>query len=114
MNPYNDLCVLSKRILVLPWSNADVERIFSQMNIVKTKLRNRMGPVLLDSILTIRSGLKRNKMCCVDYKIPEDVLRNISNSSFYPTKKTEEMGLQNEESVNIDNDLINIDNPKIF
>lgn len=109
INPFNDLCKLSKHILVLPWSNADVERLFSQMNIVKTKLRNRMGPKLLDSILTIRSGLKRSKVCCADYKIPEEVLINISNSSYYPKSKTEDIDLQNKED-----DLINIDNPIIF
>jgi len=42
MNPFSELCDLSQRILILPWSNADVERLFSQMNIVKTKLRNRI------------------------------------------------------------------------
>jgi len=51
-NPFNDLCKLSKRILVLPWSNAYVG-LFSQINIVNTMLRNRMGLELLDSILTI-------------------------------------------------------------
>ncbi|CAI6354474.1 unnamed protein product [Macrosiphum euphorbiae] len=37
-NHFNELCKLSKRIIVLPFSNADVERLFSQMNIVKSKL----------------------------------------------------------------------------
>ncbi|XP_070141561.1 uncharacterized protein [Drosophila kikkawai] len=41
----------------LPWSNAEVERVFSQMNNVKTKLRNRMGVQTLNSILHIRYGL---------------------------------------------------------
>lgn len=112
-NPFNDLCKLSKRILVLPWSNADVERLFSQMNIVKTKLRNRMGPKLLDSILTIRSGLKRNKVCCADYKLPEEVLKNILNSSYYPTTTTMNIDQQYKNLVTIE-DLVDIDNPIIF
>lgn len=112
-NPFKDLCQLSKRILVLPWSNADVERLFSQMNIVKTKLRNHMGPKLLDAILTIRSGLKRNKVCCADYKLPEDVLKNISNSSYYPTTTTINIDQQYKDLEPID-DLVDIDNPIIF
>jgi len=47
------------------------------MNVVKTKLRNRMGPKLLDSILTIRYGLKRNGKCCADYELSENLLKNI-------------------------------------
>jgi len=90
INPFSELCDLSQRILVLPWSNADVERLFSQMNIVKTKLRNRMGPKLVDSILTVRYGLKRNGKCCADYELSEDLLKNTSNSNYYPAKVTEE------------------------
>lgn len=37
INPFNELCKLAKCLLVLPWSNAEVERCFSQMNSVKNK-----------------------------------------------------------------------------
>jgi len=89
------------KYIVLPWSNADVERLFSQMNIVKTKLRNRMGPKLLDSILTIRYGFKRNGKCCADYELSENVLKNISNSNYYPAKATEEIDRLLEDVTNL-------------
>ena len=57
LNPYNELSSVAIKLFSLPWSNADVERLFSQMNIVKTKLRNRMGPKLLDSILRTTSSI---------------------------------------------------------
>jgi len=50
------------RILVLSWSNGEVERLFSQINVVKSKLRNKMGPKLFDAILSTRAGLKRNSV----------------------------------------------------
>jgi len=81
-NPFEELCTLTMRLLVLPWSNADVERLFSQMNLVKTKLRNRMGSKLLDSILTIKSGLRRQNVCCENYLLPMNVLKQISMPSF--------------------------------
>lgn len=72
-----------------------------------------MGPKLLDSILTIRSGLKRNKVCCAHYKLPEEVLKNILNSSYYPTTTTMNVDQQYKDLVTID-DLVDIDNPIIF
>jgi len=81
-NPFEELCTLTMRLLVLPWSNADVERLFSQMNLVKTKLRNRMGSKLLDSILTIKNGLRRQNVCCENYSLPMNVLKQISMPSF--------------------------------
>lgn len=42
INPFNELCKLAKCLLVLPWSNAEIERCFSQMNLVKNKQRNKL------------------------------------------------------------------------
>lgn len=39
---FQDLAVFALNLLSLPWSNAEVERVFSQVNLVKTKLRNRL------------------------------------------------------------------------
>jgi hypothetical protein len=40
--------LLLKLILLLPVATASVERAFSVMSLVKTKLRNKMGDSLLD------------------------------------------------------------------
>ena len=51
---FSDLALYVLRVLSLPTSNAVVERVFSIMNSVKTKARNRMLMSLLDAILRIR------------------------------------------------------------
>jgi len=53
-NPFNSLALFAIQILSLPWSNAEVERAFSQMNIVTNKLRNRLHLNTLNAILRIR------------------------------------------------------------
>lgn len=82
-NPFFELSEFALKLLVLPWSNAEVERLFSQMNIIKTKARNKMGTKLLDSILTIKSGLRRRNTCCLKYQFPPDVLKKIGTSQTY-------------------------------
>lgn len=42
------------KLLCLPWSNADVERVFSNINLVKTNIRNRIQLRTINSILAIR------------------------------------------------------------
>ena len=43
--------MLLKLVLILPVATANVERAFSAMSIVKSKLRNKMGDSLLDDCL---------------------------------------------------------------
>ncbi|XDV45314.1 hypothetical protein PO909_013432 [Leuciscus waleckii] len=45
------------RLLVLPVSNAHVERAFSLVSLLKDDTRNRMGLPLLSSIMDVRTGL---------------------------------------------------------
>ena len=54
-----------KSFLSLPHSNADVERIFSQVTLIKTKQQNRLKTSTLDSLLMTRSGLPTS---CVNFR----------------------------------------------
>ncbi|XP_078521674.1 uncharacterized protein LOC144828067 [Lissotriton helveticus] len=56
---FHELAMGAIKMLTLPISNAHVERVFSQMTLLKNDRRNRMGLKLLSSILYIKFGLKR-------------------------------------------------------
>lgn len=81
-NPFKELAKFSLSILVLPISNAEVERIFSQLNLIKTKQRNRMQLLLTNSLLTIRNHL-RNKNCCNNFAIPAEVTKKVGTYAIY-------------------------------
>lgn len=80
INTYEDLVDLAITVLSLPHSNAEVERIFSTMNIVKNKLRNRLASMTLNSILLIRNQMKILKQTCHTYILPPDVLDKITKT----------------------------------
>lgn len=71
-----------QKILVLPHSSANVERIFSHVNLNKTKQRNRLEPDTLEGILYTKDFLKLNKSNCFDTSIKLDILRKL-NSDVY-------------------------------
>lgn len=82
-NPFKELANLALTVLCIPWSNAACERVFSQMNLIKTKLRNKMKSPMLISLLHIRSGLKRNKKCCHNFVLPDTVIKKIGTNDVY-------------------------------
>ncbi|KAH9374562.1 hypothetical protein HPB48_008144 [Haemaphysalis longicornis] len=41
-NPFTELAGFAMSMLVVPYSNAEIERTFSQLNIVKCELRNKL------------------------------------------------------------------------
>lgn len=60
---FKDLAQFAIRALSLPISNADVERVFSVMAVVKTKLRNRMVMPMLVALMRIRIHMHTFKIC---------------------------------------------------
>lgn len=88
-NPLKELAEFALSVLVLSHANADVERVFSQMAIVKTKLRNKMKTKMAKAILGVRAGLRRHDKCCYNYDIPPDVLRKFGTMQAYTVKETE-------------------------
>jgi len=41
-NPFKSLASFAVMLLILPISNAEVVRLFSQLNLIKTKIRNKL------------------------------------------------------------------------
>jgi hypothetical protein len=101
-NPFQNLVDVALRILCLPHSNAEVERVFSSMNIVKNKIRNRMKLDLLNNILNIKYGLKRIGKCCNSFNLPDEVLLMFDTNVAY--KRTSDEA----ENLDVDNILQNL------
>lgn len=60
------------------------------MNIVKTKLRNRLSIKTLNAILYVRFGLQRAGKCSYSYTVPDNVLRSIGTKESYSLEKSAE------------------------
>lgn len=68
LNPFAELAEYAITLLVLPLSNADVKRVFSQMNLIKNSLRNKMLLPMLQSKLFTETY--KNKIINVATTIP--------------------------------------------
>lgn len=73
----------------LPHSNADIERVFSVMNVVKSKLRNALHLKTINAILLIRTRLTAVNSNCYNYQLPADILSKIGSSEKYNVNTTE-------------------------
>ena len=88
LNPFQELSQVAVSVLSLPHSNAEIERVFSQMSVVKNKLRNRMSLQTLNSILYVRYGLRLSGEACYEHKLPDSVLQHFGTSAAYSFKST--------------------------
>ena len=89
-----DLALFALKVYSTPISNAVVERVFSRVTSVKTKLRNRMGFELLSSILRIKTHVELNGGCCLSFQ-PTPAMLHFDSSMYnmknYETKEVEDM-----------------------
>jgi Domain of unknown function (DUF4371)/hAT family C-terminal dimerisation region len=85
---FHDLGNFALSLLALPFSNASVERTFSQMNLIKSKLRNKMQQSLLENLLHIRAYMARNNICCNNFQ-PTTSMMSRFTSDMYENNATE-------------------------
>ena len=83
ITPFKELSVYVMACLTTPVSNAVVERIFSQVTIVKSKLRNRMKNETLDAIIRIRNHLHMDAKCCKDFVVSPRMLELFTSDVLY-------------------------------
>lgn len=67
-NPFHELTV---DVLSLPHSNTEVESVFSQLSVVKTRHKNSLSTASTNTVLSVRSGLRRLGKCCYTYALPD-------------------------------------------
>ena len=87
---YPNMSSLALALLSLPFSNASVERLFSQMNIVHSKLRNRLLVRSVEAILQIRYGLRLESRTCVSFIPCDEMVKNFGAKDS-PTNEDEDV-----------------------
>ncbi|KAG7168256.1 hypothetical protein Hamer_G022867 [Homarus americanus] len=75
---FRELPYFTLKILSLPTSNVDVERIFSKVNLTKTKQRNILSTQTLTSLI-IPSEMVLKCGGCVSYEPSENWIRFVKN-----------------------------------
>ena len=89
-HPYKDLALYALACLSTPISNATVERVFSQVALLKTKTRNRMKLPLLEALIRINLHLKLDGKCCTDFTVTESMLEKFNSSMYNESTEEEE------------------------
>ena len=69
-------------LLSLPNSSANVERTFSQINVNKTKSRNKLKLETLEGILLTKDYLRMKNYNCFDLQIEKDIISQF-NANMY-------------------------------
>lgn len=75
--------MLAVLIPSLPHSNAEAERIFSKMNDVKTKKRNRIGNDALNAVTIIQSSFNDENINCINFEVTKKHLDLHNSSNLY-------------------------------
>ena len=71
---------LTKSLLSIPHSNADVEWIFSHVNLIKVKQRNKLKVSTLDALLMVKQGSSSNSW--VDFNPTPEMCDSINTTMY--------------------------------
>lgn len=80
--PFGVLCKFMETLLCLPHANVDVERIFSEVNNIKTKKRNRLKLKTLHAILQVKQGV-RESGGCTKFGPPQGARQLMASHTLY-------------------------------
>jgi 3'-phosphoadenosine 5'-phosphosulfate sulfotransferase len=78
---FRELALFAFKMSV-PSSNAVVEKSFSVMNVIKSKLRNKMLLELLNAIMTIKFHFYVNNICCKDFQPTQDMISRFTSKKY--------------------------------
>ena len=80
---YPTLVAFSKAMLTIPVSNVDCERVFSQVNLIKTEHRNRFSTEGVASLIFVKDGMKNMADSCATFKPSDEMLLNFNKEIYH-------------------------------
>ncbi|CAH1969775.1 unnamed protein product [Acanthoscelides obtectus] len=69
-------------LFALPHSSASVERLFFEINLNKTKMRNKLGSKTMNGILHSERLISLNNDSCFNFSVTEDIINRHNNSMY--------------------------------
>ncbi|XP_012536395.2 uncharacterized protein LOC105836713 isoform X1 [Monomorium pharaonis] len=85
LNVANSLSKFVLNILSLPHSNAQCERIFSKINLIKTKTRNKLNISTINGTLLASQNVKKNTLgscSCINFTPSKNMLSKFSQKMY--------------------------------
>ena len=80
---FNNVAQLALSLYSLPYSNAEVERIFSRMNHLKSKVRNKMASPTTDSLIRVDGSLRWRGEECYNFNVNQAMKRKFIAKRIY-------------------------------
>uniref|UniRef100_H2ZUP9 HAT C-terminal dimerisation domain-containing protein n=1 Tax=Latimeria chalumnae TaxID=7897 RepID=H2ZUP9_LATCH len=77
-----ELAAFALDILIFPHSNASCKQVFSKINLIKTKPRNRLNTDTINDLLHTSQCVNLSGGC-VKFKLTETMLRSVTSSKLY-------------------------------
>lgn len=77
-------------VISLPHSNADSERIFSHINLIKTKTRNKMVIPTVNGVLLAKQRIKHKDANCTTYEPSQAEYSRMNKALMYKNKNPSE------------------------
>ncbi|GFN97813.1 hypothetical protein PoB_002431900 [Plakobranchus ocellatus] len=85
-------------LLVLPHSSACVERVFSQMNLVKTPQANKLAVKTIADRLLAKQLIPCDKKSCYTWEPPKELIADVKDGKC-SRRRDEELSEQRERGV---------------
>lgn len=83
LSKFYELAMFALSTMSLPHSNACCERIFSKVNRVKAKPRNKLVTDTVAATIMASECIK-NKGCCYNFKPGKEMLDMMTSNNLYP------------------------------
>ncbi len=87
---FENISQLALSLFSLPYSNAEVGRIFSKMNYFKSKVRNRMSSPTIDALIRVESALCWRKEECHNFTVSREMKAKFNTATIYQIKKEDD------------------------
>lgn len=88
--PFLHLSNFALGALSLPHSNTDCERIFSKVNLIKVKTRNRLNTDTIQGCLLASQQIKIKNDTCINFKPSNKMIDSMTTSNLYDKNSNDE------------------------